>query len=282
MKYSEKLRKGASMCFTGKLDRESFRAFAAAGIDCAELSFNYNYYFNVSGFVDRPEDYARIAADEGVEIWSVHIPFSRKLDISTEDKELRAITLYTDRAMIRASARAGATVMVLHPSSEPIDDERRPERLRLSREAIIMLNEECERLGMKLAVEDLPRTCLCNRSGEMVELLDGTGAGAVFDTNHALFEDNVGFIDALTAGGIKIHTLHISDYFRDAAGVLDERHVLPGEGINNWNEIIDALERHGYTGPLMYEVPARPKTREVPYTFAELAENMRRLAAKEI
>ncbi len=282
MKFSQQLKKGASMCFTGKLDRDSFRAYAAAGIDCAELSFNYNYYFNVSGFVDRPEDYARIAADEGVEIWSVHIPFSRKLDISTEDKELRAITLYTDRAMIRASARAGAKVMVLHPSSEPIDDERRPERLRLSREAIISLNEECTRLGLKLAVEDLPRTCLCNRSEEMVALLQGTGAGAVFDTNHALQEENADFIDALTAGGIRIHTLHISDYFRDAEGRLDERHVLPGEGINDWKAILAALERHGYNGPLMYEVPARPKTRDVPYTFSELADNMRRLAAWEI
>ena len=110
----------------------------------------------------------------------------------------------------------------------------------------------------------------------MVSLLTGTGAGAVFDTNHALFEDNADFIDALTAGGIKIHTLHISDYFRDAAGVLDERHVLPGEGINDWDAIIAALERHGYSGPVMYEVPARPKTHETTYTFAELADNMRR------
>ena len=151
--------------------------------------------------------------------------------------------------------------------------------MRLSREAIISLNEECVKLGVKLAVEDLPRTCLCNRSEEMVSLISGTGAGAVFDTNHALFEDNAHFIDTLTAGGIKIHTLHISDYFRDAAGVLDERHVLPGEGINDWHAIFDALVRHGYEGPIMYEVPARPKTHETPYTFAELADNMRRLAA---
>lgn len=61
--------------------------------------------------------------------------------------------------------------------------------------------------------------------------------------------------------------------------MLDERHVLPGEGINDWHAIFDALVRHGYEGPIMYEVPARPKTRETPYTFAELADNMRRLAA---
>ena len=127
MKFTNNPKFGSSTCFTGKFDREAFRGYAAAGIDCVELSTNYNNYFNTWEFVDRPEDYARIAADEGVEIWSVHLPFSRKLDISNEDKELRAVTLYTDRAMIRASARAGAKVIVLHPSSEPIDDERRPE-----------------------------------------------------------------------------------------------------------------------------------------------------------
>lgn len=29
---------------------------------------------------------------------------------------------------------------------------------------------------------------------------------------------------------------------------------MPGEGINDWNKIIDALAQHGYKGPFMYEV----------------------------
>lgn len=277
MEYFKNFKTGASACFAGRFGREVFADYAAAGIDCIELCGRFDYYFNRSGFIDDPESFAAAAADEGVEIWSVHLPFSRKIDISHEDKELRAVTLYAQRTMIRAAARAGAKVIVLHPSSEPIDPEHRPERKRLSREAIIELGAECEKLGLRLAVEDLPRLCLCNRSDEMVELLSGTGAGVVFDTNHALQEDNVHFIDALTAAGLRIHSVHISDYFYDENGVLDERHVLPGDGINDWSGILSALERHGYNGPLMYEVPALPKTRTVPYTYVELAANMQRL-----
>ena len=60
MKFTEKLKRGSSTCFTGKFDRDAFRQYAAAGIDCVELSTNYNNYFNVTGFVDRPEDYATL------------------------------------------------------------------------------------------------------------------------------------------------------------------------------------------------------------------------------
>lgn len=273
---------GSSACFTGRYDRAGLRTLASVGIDCIELTGKYISYFDQWKFVDRAAEYGRMAREEGVEIWSLHLPFSRNIDISNTDKEIRSMTLRVHKTLIDRAAIAGAGVIVLHPSAEPIDELHRPERMRLSREAICELNEECVRLGLRLAVEDLPRLCLCNRSDEMIELLSGTGAGVVFDTNHSLREDNVHFIDALTAAGIRIHTLHISDYFRDERGVLDERHVLPGEGINDWDGILDALLRHGYEGPLMYEVPAHPKYCERPYTPEELAENMRRLAARDI
>lgn len=282
MNFLERPKFGSSACFTGRYDREGLRTLASVGIDCIELTGKYVSYFDQWQFVDRAAEYGRMAREEGVEIWSLHLPFSRNIDISNPDREIRALTLRVNKTLIDRAAVAGASVIVLHPSSEPIDDLHRPERMQLSREAIFELNAECERLGLRLAVEDLPRLCLCNRSEEMVELLSGTGAGVVFDTNHSLSEDNEHFIDALTAAGLKIHTLHISDYFRDERGILDERHVLPGEGINDWNGILDALVRHGYTGPVMYEVPAQPKYCECPYTPEELKANMLRLAAREI
>ena len=128
---------------------------------------------------------------------------------------------------------------------------------------------------MKLAVENLPRTCLCNRSAEMIALLRDTGAGVVFDTNHSLVEENVAFLKALTDAGLEILSLHISDY-----DFVDERHRLPGDGINDWKGIMSVLEQAGYHGPLMYEVPKQPKERE-PITTAQLSENMRKLGAGE-
>ena len=276
MTYAQTLRWGSSLCFCRKLDEEALQTLKSAGIPAAELSFNFNYYMNTIDFARNWEKYAEMANKVGIELWSIHLPFSRSLDISSMKDEFRAITLYTNRTLIEAAGKAGIKVAVLHPSSEPITDEDRPERLRRSREAIIMLREECDKAGMKLAVENLPRTCLCNRSAEMIELLQGTGAGIVFDTNHSLEEENVAFLSALVDSGIPIYSLHISDY-----DFVDERHRLPGDGMNNWTGIFEQLQRAGYDGPMMYEVPCQPKERDV-ITVEQLAENMRALAAGEI
>ena len=275
----KKIRLGTSLCFTREISFDAFRRLAEAGIDSIEYSFGYNYYMNKAEYPSHAVKYANLAKKAGLENWSIHLPFSGRLDISNPQNELRDVTIYTNKTLIRAAGRAGVKVAVLHPSSEPIAEEDRPMRMERSRRAIETLQAECEKAGMKLAVENLPRTCLCRTSDEMIELLSGTGAGVVFDTNHCLVEDNVHYVNALTRAGLKIISVHISDYYRDENGILDERHVLPGEGINDWKKLLAAIKKNGYDGPLMYEVPCKPKNRESALTEAELADNMRRLAA---
>ncbi|MDD4461433.1 MAG: sugar phosphate isomerase/epimerase [Clostridia bacterium] len=273
MTYVQGLRRGTSLSFNRKIDREVLHTIKTAGISTVELSFGYDVYMNQIDFPRNWRIYADMARDEGVELWSIHLPFSAHLDISHPDDELRSITLHTNRRLIEAAGQAGIQVAVLHPSSEPIANEDRPERMRRSREAIGLLQSECARAGLRLAVENLPRTCLCNRSAEMVDLLQGTGAGIVFDTNHSLIEDNVSFLATLVDSGLCIESLHISDY-----DFIDERHRLPGDGLNDWKGLFAQLERAGYTGPLLYEVSHQPADRE-PISLDQLVENMRRLTA---
>lgn len=270
---------GSSSCFTGSLSEEVLAPLAKAGLDYLEYTGNYIFYMRNYDFPKNAEKILETVKKSGLEPWSFHLPFSRKLDISNADKELRAITIVTNRTLIEAAARAGAKVIVLHPSSEPIADEDRPERLRLSREAIIELAEVAKANGVRLAVENLPRTCLTRTSDEMIELVKDTGAGVIFDTNHNLIEDNVDYINNVADAGLELLSVHISDYYRDENGVLDERHTLPGTGINKWNDIVDTLVARGYEGPLMYEVPSKAKNRdpENPITPEELTQNMRDL-----
>lgn len=282
MKFAETLKNGLSTSYFGRLDRTVFDACAAAGIQSVELSHTYGHYMNELDFPRTAASFGRAARDAGVEVWSLHLPFSGLLDISSPDEAYRQVTMYTHRTLIRAAAEAGARVAVLHPSAEPIADDVRAEHLARSREGIAQLALDAAACGVALAVENLPRTCLCRRSGEMAGLLRGTGAYAVFDTNHALDEDNIHFIDALTENGVRIASLHISDYGPDAAGVLNERHRLPGDGINRWNELLAALERHGYTGPLMYENSRIPRDRSSAILLPNIAANMRALAAGEL
>lgn len=277
MKRSE-MKIGTSSCFYGDITAEKLVPLAKAGINYLEYTGNYVFYMRKHDFPKNAEKIRETVRESGLEPWSFHLPFSRnKLDISYTDKELRAITICTHKALINAAARAGAKVIVLHPSSEPIADEDRPERMRLAREAIIELSECAKENGVRLAVENLPRTCLTRTSDEMVALVKDTGAGMIFDTNHNLIEDNVDYINNVADAGIEILSVHFSDYYRDENGVLDERHTLPGTGINKWNDIVDTLVARGYEGPIMYEVPAKAKNRAEydPITAEELARNMR-------
>lgn len=276
MSFRETLKKGASLCFHSRLDKEEFLELKKVGIDSVELSFSFDKLMNEYDFTERYAEYASLAEEVGIELWSLHLPFGHANDISHTDSYIRAITYYTNRKLVEAAAKVGVKVIVLHPSSEPIFDDIRGERLRFAREEIIRLNGLCEKLGLKLAVENLPRTCLCNSSSEMIGLLTGTGAGIVFDTNHSLAEDNVKFLAALADSKIPIYSLHISDY-----DFVDERHRLPGDGINDWSGIFRELERAGYEGPLMYEVPCKPKERD-EISYSDLAENMKALSDGKI
>ena len=271
MNYIKSLKRGSSCCFGGQLTEENLPLYKSAGIEAVEISFP-----NVEAMQQNEAIVNGLYKDYGIELWSIHLPFSRKLDISILDDDARNFIIETNLALIEEASKYGVKVAVLHPSSEPITDEDRPERLRRSKEAIIALRKQCDRFGMTLAVENLPRTCLCNRSAEMIELLKDTGASIVFDTNHALAEDNLTVLSTLIDSGLPIHSLHISDY-----DFVDERHRLPGDGVNPWQDILALLERAGYTGPLLYEVSRKPKERD-ELTVEELYRNMVALASGEI
>ena len=266
-------RLGSSCSFFRACDRAVFHTVHQIGVDAVELIWRPD---NLSEVLNDPYCATKIretAAEEGVELWSVHLPFSEELDISSENREQREHILKINRHIIQVGAEAGVKAIVLHPSSEPITDKERPRRLELSRDAIVSLNGLCRELGLTLAVENLPRTCLCNRSSEMVELLRGTGASVCFDFNHSLYEDNAAFLASLIDSDLTVATVHISDY-----DLVNERHRLPGDGINDWKRLLGMLSAADYCGPLMYEIARKPFERDeiIP---VQLAENMRLLRA---
>lgn len=273
----EKRKIGTSLCYTGKLNEVCLKMLSDAGVECIEYSFSYDYYMNSLDYPRHSVKYSNMVRSFGLEPWSIHLPFSRVLDISQPDSELRKITIYSHKLLIRAAAKAGLKVVVLHPSSEPIEEDQRESRIETARASIEKLSSVAKEAGIKLAVENLPRTCLGRTSDEIIKLLDGMDAGSIFDTNHSGTEDDIHFVNALTKAGISIYSIHISDYYRDENGILDEKHVLPGEGIIEWKKLLAAISKNGYDGPLMYEVRKKPKNRTEPLPVEELVANMRAL-----
>jgi len=241
-------------------------AMAEAGIEELELSAGRLHHFmDEMDYPHRAGEISAVADSCGLPITSVHLPFGpvELLDPASLDADVRRNTVEKQSELLRAAGDAGIGMAVLHPSREPYPDEERAERMKVACEVISCLTDVATEYSITLALENLPRTCLGRTSEEMLYFLDRIpNLRACFDTNHSLREDNAHFIRAL---GEKIVTLHVSDY-----DFIDEQHLLPFEGKNDWSAIVSALKEVGYRGRFLYELKD-----ETLYPL--LAENRRKI-----
>ena len=254
---------GLSTCGTDPT-RSFFAACREAGIACVELSDSAER----TALMDLAAILA-CAKEEGVTVASLHLPFSQEMDISRPDPAARESTLDYHAALMKRAAAAGIKTFVIHPSSEPISDEERPQRMALAKESLAVLTDLAVSLGATLAVEDLPRSCLGNCTEDMLELLSAHPAlRSCLDTNHLLGEDTAAYVRRV---GARIVTTHVSDF-----DFVNERHWLPGEGKQDFLAILEALSEVGYEGPWLYELGlATPHTitRPRPLTYRDITEN---------
>ncbi|MCI8442204.1 MAG: sugar phosphate isomerase/epimerase [Provencibacterium sp.] len=206
---------------------------------------------------------------------SLHLPFNNDWDISSEDGAVREKALAGLYQLLSWCGEHEIPFAILHPSYEPIADEHRPARLQHAVESIRLLGEEGKKHGVRIAVEDLPRTCLGNCADELLILTDnGKNAGVCFDVNHLLKESHKEFIEKLAP---YIITTHLSDYDR-----VDERHWFPGDGCIDWKEFYSLMQAAGYTGRYLFELgeKASPSLGR-PFTPKELAEQFKKLVGEE-
>lgn len=233
------------------LNEEFFAACRDAGVYSVEISLSPAQYPTLDWDI-----VADMIHKNGLVINSVHLPFSGTVNIAHPDKANRDATMEMDHVIMKAAAAHGTKIAVVHPSSEPIRDEDRALAMQHSRENLKILADWAEELGMVIAVEDLPRTCLGRNSDEMLELVSADERLRIcFDTNHLLSQP---IADCVRAIGDKIVTLHVSDY-----DFIDERHLLPGELDIDWAEFLDLLDEIGYSGVFTYEVSGDAQNRYI-------------------
>ena len=190
-----------------------------------------------------------MAESHGINIWSLHLPFAPRelIDISAVEKEKRNKTTDYLSELIKMGGSIGADKFVIHPSSEPITESERREKLKCAKESLSKLADVAERFNAVICVEDLPRTCLGNSADEMKFLTEEDERLRIcFDTNHITADKPENVIRELKN---KIVTLHVSDF-----DFVDEKHWIPGDGEINWSEVVKALKDIKYNGVWMYEV----------------------------
>ncbi len=254
---AQKNKVGTSVSIIGEISKESLASIKAAGIEYIEVSIN--------GFWrKKPENEVYIRAykalqlinEAGLKVWSVHLPFSSKMDISIIDPKKREANLRFFEEMIRLSGVFSPKCLVLHPGSDTIQDEAtRKDRLKCSRNSIGRLAIAAKQIGAVLCIENLPRTCPGRTAEEIDYLTEGIpNVGVCFDTNHLLLGSHKDFMEKV---GDRIRTIHVSDY-----DGVDEKHWLPmhESSIIDWTTFYKDLKRTGYKGVFMFEVTRKHGT----------------------
>ncbi|MDI9498293.1 MAG: sugar phosphate isomerase/epimerase family protein [Bacillota bacterium] len=261
---------GLSSGFFREPSLENWRSALDAGFTEVELGMSAEE--DVSSMLQKSAARLAFFRDVGLNVSSVHLPFSEVYDPSLLDGEARRQTLDRFRDLIAWTGDAGIGIAVIHASYEPIPEADRAARLEAAVDSIAELGEWARRQRVRLAVENLPRTCLGNTAADMLALSGrGEYASICFDVNHLLIETHAEFYEQIAPHTI---TTHLSDYDR-----INERHWMPGEGTIDWAELWQLLQVHDYQGRLIFELneTAAPSL-DRPYTPKELLEAFRREA----
>lgn len=240
---------GVSQALFASLSAAEAKSMPDSGVKYLEVTMNtfWRNYTEEECYTRARNNKKVIEATPGLEVWSVHLPFSGTLDISVLDDKKRAENVAIQTEMIRLAGEFKPKKLVLHPSSEPISENDRAARIRCAKESIRLLLPIAKEIGAELCIENLPRTCL-GRNSEEIKLLieDFPEVMVCFDTNHLLTEDHNMFFKNV---GDRITTLHVSDYDK-----VDERHWLPGRGVIDWPQFMTNLMHYGYDGVFMTEI----------------------------
>ena len=241
-----------SSSFLPSADEEVLAECKRCGIEYLELSIGgVCPGLTVEGITEYWKKLISSAKKAGIKLWSAHLSFWDPFDIASLDRDLQKKALERQLETMRfVRDNTDIKLFVLHPSFEPVLPENRFEQMQISKKAICTLADFADSFGATVAVECLPRTCLGNGIDDMAKLISADRRLRIcFDTNHLLKDTNEEFIKAL---GDRIVTIHTSDYDR-----IDERHLLPYEGINNWKTLFSLLLKSGYKGPVLFEVSGK-------------------------
>ncbi len=187
-------------------------------------------------------------SDAGIIPWSMHLPYSLgRLDPAGLEASVRDSFVGLQSDFLKMAGEIGIKIAVVHPSGEPYREDEREERLKCAVDSLWRLNEVAKAEGIKLGIENLPRTCICRDCNEIIRVgKEIPDAYFTFDSNHSLIDPNSQIIKAM---GNRIVALHISD-----CDFTDEQHMFPGNGENNWAEVMTCLEQADYSGTWNYEI----------------------------
>ena len=225
-----------------------------AGYEYVSIGFGSSLTFHSDSWKKEINRIKNLLDSLGLKCALTHLPYhnltlnSNVVDEVTDEAIKRAIT---------ATAMLGADRTVHHTRTfflgDGLADNARSKSDNIT--AIKKLIPTAKDAGVILAIENLPNfkkyPLYPNNPSELLELffeLDDPTLGICWDFGHGLMSGN-DQIDALLSIEKNLKVTHIHDNFKD-----DDRHLIPGIGVNDWKVLMPILKKIGYNGPLMLEL----------------------------
>lgn len=198
--------------------------------------------------------WAEAIAKEGLMYQSVHSPFNK---VNTLWEKGRSGEAYTDMLIrcLKDCDRCGVPIMVVHPIIGM--DRHSPDDIGITR--FSRLVEEAEKTKVKLAFENVEGMEYLEKI--MSKLGSSSSVGFCWDTGHEMCYNYSK--DMIALYGDKL----IATHFNDNLGMtdpnvmtwLDDAHLMPFDGIADWNNIMQRIKNCGYEGPLTFELTKNSK-----------------------
>ncbi len=199
---------------------------------------------------------ARKAKEENMIIPYLHAPFNKSDDMWM-DGEIGDIALAELLDCLELCSKLEISAMVAH-AFIGFDSDNNPTDIGIARYGALAIR--AKELGIKLALE--------NTEGEeylfalMKELKDIDSVCFCWDSGHELCY-NYGK-DLLALYGDRLAVTHINDNLgiKDYNGkitYIDDLHLLPFDGITDWNTAAKRLVKCGFNGPISFELSTLSK-----------------------
>lgn len=212
-------------------------------------------FFDAMGDPKEIREIAPKIRAEGLIFQSVHAPF-KKMNLMWEEGEGGDAALAELIACAEETARAESPLMIVHAFIGFVEEH--PNALGVERYGRLV--KRAEELGLKIAFE--------NTEGEsylkMVRdgLFSSPAAGFCIDTGHELcYNQGQDLISRYGRNG-KLFCTHLNDNVGITGPNIfwhDDAHLMPFDGIADWDGIADRLKGVGYDGILTLELTTANK-----------------------
>lgn len=260
---SNRLKIGITDSSYGVYGPDRFAKIAADGYD----SVDYQRFVNIeSDFFNLPwnEFEAELLREReqieslGMRVHQAHAPWRTPKD---GDPEERKRWIAAMKKAIRGTSVLGASRFVVHPLMPYGWGGECPDEVIEMNDAFLAdIADFAKDFGVTVCLENMPfrdfPIATPEHVRDTVDRLGKDNLKVCLDTGHAaIFSADVAASVRLLSD--RLETVHIHDNLGD-----DDTHLIPGDGIINWDDFAASLADIGYTGVISLETS--PKHREFP------------------